>query len=319
MSTSETAINSDGKRPSNEDTTTDTPTETSKRAKTSNDRQSNNTFRSWSNQVNESSDTSTVYTINCTFGDASKPLPSFIKSGKVQLIKNELQMRGLSTIGNKAVLLQRLQTELPSVTIEIDSRECLQRVVNSMLYHFDWDNTHLFQMNMPRHGDLLDGLEKLWLSLPTLDIGLAIKQGSLIPDLTQQDPRVRRRLEKLGVTSEIIAKVQEDPEGLSSVRKISGAGFDPVGKGHGNDFEGEGPSDGGWFSIEELALEKGDKMDLLYDFGQRSKFFLRIQDVKQNAPVLPEANVYHHKTRVKLVSKGVSKMRKQYDHGGRPY
>lgn len=73
-------------------------------------------LRAWSNRVNESSDTSTIYTLKCTFGNPSNPLSYFIRSSKVGFIKEMLEMRNLSTHGSKAVLLQRLQTDLPSVT-----------------------------------------------------------------------------------------------------------------------------------------------------------------------------------------------------------
>ena len=259
-----------------------------------------------------------IYTIKCTYGDSLKTLTSYIKSQKVQFIKNELQNRGLSTVGNKPVLLQRLQTVLPTITIDIDSRESMQRIVNSIMYHFGWDNTHLFEMKMPKRGDLKDGVAPLWLSLPSLDIGLALKQGGVSPDPRRRDPRINRRFVQLGLTDEMIVQIQAHPDAPCNVRRITGSGFDPMMKRRGEWCEGDA-ADGGWFSLQELALEKGDKVKLLYDFGQRDEFFIQIQDVKQNVPVLPEADLYGHKTRAKLVDKGASKMRKQYNHGGSDY
>ena len=39
-----------------------------------------------------------IYTIKCTYGDSLKTLTSYIKSPKVQFIKNELQNQGLSKL-----------------------------------------------------------------------------------------------------------------------------------------------------------------------------------------------------------------------------
>ena len=326
MSTSETEtslIHTEGKRTApasnEEDATAAVITPTGNNAKKAKTTVSNkDDFRSWSSQVNDSSDKCTVYTIKCTFGDASKPLPSFIKTNKVGFIKDMLEMRGLSTVGTKPVLLQRLQTDLPFVLIEIDGRECMQRLVNCMMYHLKWDNGHLFEMKMPRRGELMDGVDKLWKSIGSYDMGFAIKIGNVSPDPREQEPHLQRRLKQLGVTNETIARIIENPNVMGSVRKLAGAGFNPMMKSPRYGFDEEA-ADGGWFSLEELALRKGDKIDLMYDLGQSDLFVLEIQEVKESVPVLPEIDPYHQKTRAKLVGKGASKMRKQYDDGGSPY
>jgi hypothetical protein len=277
---------------------------------------SSNEFRAWSSQIHDSSDTCTIYTLKCTFGDASKPLNSYIKGSKVPFIKNELEMRGLSTVGTKPVLLERLQKELPSVTLEIDSRECMQRIVNSMLCCFKWDNTHLFECEMPRRGELECGVGKLWATLPSFDIGLAIKMGSISSDPRQNDQHLRKRLDQLGITCEMIARIQNDPDTLGDIRKLTGSAFDPMSKGMGgSDFDDDYASDGSQISLEQLALRKGDQMKMIYDFGDHNTFVVEVQEVKKNVPVLPEITHYGHKTRVKMVGKGQSKMRKQYYDG----
>ena len=155
------------------------------------------------------------------------------------------------------------------------------------------------------------------------DIAEAIEDGRISTDPRMQQfesSRIRKRMDQFGITNETVARIRDDPDVLSSERKLAGAGFNPMDKfSDENSYGDEFFADGGWFSLEELALEKGDKIDVSYDFGQRDEFVITIEDVKQNVPVLPEANLYEQKTRAKLVKKGLSKMRKQYNHGGCPY
>jgi hypothetical protein len=94
-----------------------------------------------------------VYLIKCEYGDPSRPLHSHIKALKKADLMSEVKRRGLSTDGSRSVLLDRLQKELPYVRLEIDGRECVQRVITSFLNHFGWDNSHLFNVEMPRRGD----------------------------------------------------------------------------------------------------------------------------------------------------------------------
>jgi hypothetical protein len=171
------------------------------------------------------------------FGNPDKPLPYFIKGQKVADIKCMLEKRGLDTKGTKPVLLERLQKDLPYVRIELDSRECLQRLVSSFLHFMGWTNEHLFEITLPHRG-------------PT--------------------------------------------------RKLMGAAFDA--------FEGTydfGPPAGGFRSLEELSLQAGDKLDVLYDFGDSNKFRIEIESVKDAQESLPEVELgYSNQTRTRLVNKG---------------
>jgi hypothetical protein len=292
-----------------QDANTITPaSSSSKKAKTNQD--TDTSFRAWSSHVKET-DTCTMYTLKCTFGDASKPINSYFKNQKVGFLRDECQKRGLHFNGKKADLLNRLQTELPTVTFEIDSREALQRVVNSMLYYFKWDNTHLFECEMPARGDMKTGIIKLWENFS--DMGMAIRFGSVSPDPNMQDPYLKKRLAKLGITNEMIRRIQNDPDALGDVRKLSGSAFDPLTKSQSFIFDEF--VEGSTLSLEQLALKKGDKIKFTYDYGDGNKFLVEIQDVKENETVHPEEAHYGHDTRAKLLTKGGSKMRKQYDDG----
>ena len=295
-----------------QDANTITPASSAKKAKTNN-QDADTSFRAWSSQVKET-DKCTMYTLKCTFGDPSKPINSYFKSQKVPFLRNECQKRGLLSNGTKAALLNRLQTDLPTVTFEIDSREAIQRVVNSMLYYFKWDNTHLFECEMPARGDLNIGISKLWQNFP--DMGLAIRMGSVSPDPNMQDARLKKRLLQLGITNEMIRRIRNDPDALGDVRKLSGSAFDPSMKRPDlfNDDEEEFV-EGSAFSLAQLALKKGDNIKLTYDYGDGNKFLIEVQDVKENETVHSEEAHYEHDTRAKLLRKGGSKMRKQYDDG----
>eukprot|EP00594_Rhizosolenia_setigera_P005208 CAMPEP_0178951066 /NCGR_PEP_ID=MMETSP0789-20121207/7008_1 /TAXON_ID=3005 /ORGANISM="Rhizosolenia setigera, Strain CCMP 1694" /LENGTH=110 /DNA_ID=CAMNT_0020631875 /DNA_START=459 /DNA_END=791 /DNA_ORIENTATION=+ len=106
---------------------------------------------------------------------------------------------------------------------------------------------------------------------------------------------------------------------LGNTRKLTGSGFDPHIKNSFNEYDEENAADGGWFSLKELALEKGDKIHVMYDYGDSNEFTIEVKEIKSNINVLEEVSHYGHKTRVALVERGSAKMRKQYNDGSDPY
>lgn len=272
-------------------------------------------FRAWSKDVSENEDSSTVYTLKCVFGDPSNPLPSWIKSSKIGDIKAMLQSRNLSTEGKKSALLDRLQTDLPSVTLEIDSRECLQRVVNSFLYHLDWDNTHLFECKLPARGSLTAGAGNLWIQSFGIDLYDTLKTGRISGNPSHHDKRMRQHLQKkldaAGMDWSDFDRAKREPNATGKWRKLQGSGFDPHTKPM-DDFGDEEPAAGGYFSLEELALEKGDKIQMTYDFGDDNKFTIFVMEKKERQTCLAEVKLYGQETRVNLEKKSQAKMPKQY-------
>lgn len=279
------------------------------------------TFRAWSKAANkDKGSTSTILTMKCMFGNPDTPLQSWIKTSKVDRIKEMLRDRKLSTDGSKAVLLERLQKDLPCVVIDIDSRECLQRLINAMLYHFKWDNTHLFTCKMPARGALKEGTGNLWKQSFGWDFYFNVKDGGVSSDPMDHNPRMRKhiqnKLDAAGLNWSDLDRVSSEPDAIGHVRSLEGAAFSHEMKNEfGDDDSDSGVADGGWFSLEELALQKSDKLQLTYDYGDGNKFSIQITDVKSNQPLLPEKNIYGHETRVALIEKSKSKIRKQYDHG----
>jgi hypothetical protein len=80
------------------------------------------------------------------------------------------------------------------------------------------------------------------------------------------------------------------------------------------DAMNERPPAGGYYSLEELFLQAGDKLDVLYDFGDNNNFRIEIEGVKAAQEPLPEAHLgYLNPTRARLVNKG-GQVRSQYNN-----
>jgi hypothetical protein len=281
---------------------------------------SSSEFRGWSKDISDNSNSSsTVYTFKCVFGDPSKPLPSWIKTSKVSRIKELLQYRKQSTEGSKKVLLDRLQTDLPFVILEIDSRECLQRLVSSFLYHMKWDPTHLFVCKMPARGPLKAGTGNLWMEAFGIDIGMIVQMGQVSSNPFTYPERQRKRhqdrLDAAGLDWSDFDRAKREPNARGKWRKLQGSGFDPHTKPPRgwDDDDDEEPVNGGAISLHEIALEKGDKIQMTYDFGDNHKFSIIALDKQERQTSLAEVKIFGLKTRVALVKKSETKMPKQHE------
>ena len=154
----------------------------------------------------------------------------------------------------------------------------------------------------------------------SIDIGMCIQREDFSANPMDHDEFVVKRFAKAGWSWDDVAKVKANPDAPGPYRILVGAGFDATNKSPSYGWDYEDTADGGWYSLKELALEKGDEIKMIYDYGERDEFIVQVQDVKQSVPVLPQVTLYGHETRVNLVRKGNSKMRKQYDDGSsRPY
>ena len=277
-------------------------------------------FRGWSKDISDNSkSSSTVYTFKCMFGDPSKPLPSSIKTSKVSRIKELLQFRKLPTDGSKKVLLDRLQTDLPFVILEIDSRECIQRLVSSFLYHIKWDPTHLFECKMPARGPLRKGTGKLWCEIFGTDIGMMVQMGQASSDPSTYTERQRKRhqdrLDAAGLDWSDFDRAKREPNARGKWRKLQGSGFDPHTKPPRgwDDDDDEEPVTGGAVSLHEVALEKGDKIHMTYDFGKNHKFSIIALEKQERQTSLAEVKIFGLETRVALVEKSKIKMPKKHE------
>ena len=198
----------------------------------------------------------------------------------------------------------------PPLRLQIDGRECLQRLVNAFLYHVDWDNDHLFEAVMPRRGPLADGavlLGDLLGSSLLLDIKDQGDPDSWDPPLRR---RVERRLQETGCTMADVRARQANAGALSGKRKLRGAAMDPFA-----DAESGGPecTPGGAWSLEQLCLAAGDKIKLTYDLGDMHEFSMEVEEVCPDAPAIPEVDLgYENATRARLLDRGPARMARQY-------
>lgn len=271
-------------------------------------------LRAWSNGADHDS-SSTIYTLQCFAGNPSNPLPSHVKTCKKAFIQERLRRRGVSTEGTKAVLLDRLRRDLPFVLVDIDGRECLQRAVNAMIQYFGWDNTHLFRCKMPRRGLLDDGATKL-VDEFGLDFGIAIRMGNVSADLYDRDVRLRRHIQRkldgAGLDWSDLDRVIADPELTGPWRRLEGAAFEPFAKSS-REYHEINYASGGHLSLEALALRKGDKIRIRYDFGSGNVFTVRVVEVRKASMVLPEVSLgCFNDTRATLLERGNGQIHPQY-------
>jgi hypothetical protein len=262
-----------------------------------------------------------VYVLKCEYGDPSSPLSSYVKALKKEVLILEVKRRGLSTDGSKSVLLDRLQKELPYVRLEMDGRECIQGVISSFLNHFGWDNTHLFEVEMPRRGDLDVGNVTLIDFYRLYEVEMIYgrffeKYGTNLdnwPNKTSRDEQVLKRIQQRlngGLTMETMSRALQDPDALADVRKMTGSAFDPMAEAYDYVMSEQKPPQCN-VSMQELFLEKGDVLKFTYDMGSSSTFTVTIEDVKPEE-VLPEETAFGEPTRTRLVGKGPARIPEQY-------
>jgi hypothetical protein len=262
-----------------------------------------------------------VYVLKCEYGDPSSPLSSYVKALKKEVLILEVKRRGLSTDGSKSVLLDRLQKELPYVRLEMDGRECIQGVISSFLNHFGWDNTHLFEVEMPRRGDLDVGNVTLIDFYRLYEVEMIYgrffeKYGTNLdnwPNKTSRDEQVLKGIQQRlngGLTMETMSRALQDPDALADVRKMTGSAFDPMAEAYDYEMSEQKPPQCN-VSMQELFLEKGDVLKFTYDMGSSSTFTVTIEDVKPEE-VLPEETAFGEPTRTRLVDKGPARIPEQY-------
>jgi hypothetical protein len=97
-----------------------------------------------------------ILSCTVTAGDPTAPLPSFMKSAPKPALQDYCRERGLAPTGTRSAMLERLQTEWPWVSLEVDAREPLQRLVavvlsaSAHLFGRGITDTHLFSLSSAR-------------------------------------------------------------------------------------------------------------------------------------------------------------------------
>ena len=80
------------------------------------------------------------------------------------------------------------------------------------------------------------------------------------------------------------------------------------------DLDNDDYAAGGHFTMKELAIQKGDKIKLMYDLGDRDEFLILVEEVKTNQPLLPEVSLKGQDTRAKLIETSAATIHKQHGH-----
>ena len=71
---------------------------------------------------------------------------------------------------------------------------------------------------------------------------------------------------------------------------------------------------GGALSLEECELAAGDRISVLYDFGEQNRIVFKVVGVERDQALLPEVPFLHHMTRALLGRSGgaSTRVRRQY-------
>ena len=72
--------------------------------------------------------------------------------------------------------------------------------------------------------------------------------------------------------------------------------------------------EGGALSLEECELAAGDRISMLYDFGDQNTIVFKVVGVERDQALLPEVPFLHHMTRAILGRSGgaSTRVRRQY-------
>jgi len=275
--------------------------------------------RSWSKNL-EPSEQTEIYTIRAHFGDPREPIPSWIQTRKKDVIQAMMRQRGFDDVtGTKPVLLERMRTGGPFVEFEIDSRECLQRMLNVALSQWGWDEGHAFQASMPRRGSNQLGCTKLGCSDDYIAVLALIEHRWDYLESSEQQSAIARWV-KRGLSQQVIEQLIDGTltrNDWAPTRVVGGSGIEPDDLEEAND-DWLTPAKGGALSLQSVALRRLDHVKMTYDLGDSNTLVFQVRNV-QPAPLLPEVDFANscgnHPTRAKVVERGGARIPQQY--GGR--
>jgi len=258
--------------------------------------------RNWSKSLSDS-DTSTIYTFTVYFGDPTANIPSFFKTMKKENLKYHLIKGGYKADdpelrGKKDHLLYLMFRDLPRITFQVDSRECLQVILALALHHFDYDDSHLFTAKMPRRGDKPMGsvkyknhrdfkdryfLQRFSSNPEVFDPKLITGPHMSTEDWIQAEERRMKFSRGVNMPEKYYRAWRALLRGEISwnsphyERQVVGSAFKP--------------NKGGALSLNYLSLQPDDTIHFSYDYGSPSTIIAHVDSVERNKPVLPELNV----------------------------
>lgn len=273
--------------------------------------------KSEASSASSSGTTYRVYTLKAIYGDPTNPIPSWMKTQKKEKLQEQMKREGYAQPlkGSKEVLLQRYVTELPFVTMRIDESECMQRVLNVALSTWGYDEAHMFQMKMPRRGGNLLGCKKYGNGNYS-DVMIIVQMylEGRIPD--HEIARWRKSHKEIDpATMDGLLNGTITPNHYLPHRVFQGNGARPGALRTGREEEFE-EDQGGALTLRDVALEVGDRINVVYDFGDSHNITIcveAIDDESSQLPVHPFRNSCgDHSTRAAVISRGGRAMRSQY-------
>jgi len=233
-------------------------------------------------------------------------------------------------VGTNEELLKQLQFNRPFVTMKIDGREGLQRVLSTALHHFGWSCDHMYTAKMSKRGKSNVGTQ------PYQDIFMPYEL-TVLPwfsdDMYRDLIHLRKTHTKNKIDSELAHLTQWERGGifddvyrflahrlqLAPVRTFTGSCISPETEGFSNPYDCDQATDKNenrklCLSLIDLALIAGDRIHYKYDFGTNSTFIAKILECKENQPLLPEILCDHvsRNVRATMVGESTNKIRTQY-------
>jgi len=112
-------------------------------------------------------------------------------------------------------------------------------------------------------------------------------------------------------------RAKREPEAMGKWRKLMGSGYNHSTNNPQYDLDNDDYAAGGRFTMKELAIQKGDKVKLVYDLGDRNEFLILVEEVKTNQPLLPEVSLKGQDTRAKLIEKSAATIHNQHGRSNR--
>jgi len=265
-----------------------------------------------------------TYTLRAYYGDPTEELPSWMKTQKISAIQDFMREQGYAEPfnGTKAVLLGRIKDELSFVEFRVDSSECLQGVLNVVLSTWAWDESHCFRASMPRRGDCPWGARKLgdsddWLNLLDMQQRGSFTVSTSGPRFysTESLERYVRAEKKRGLDAETVDGIVDytiGPHHDNPLRVVNGSSSHTEEPSKGYD-EYLDHDIGGALSVGDVALEVGDTIKYVFDFGDHHLITVRVVAIAQEEEHIPLKDWSHAgAARAVVVSTGGRQMHPQY-------
>jgi hypothetical protein len=263
-----------------------------------------------------------IYQIKMYFGSPNPKLSSSIRRARKEDIVDQLRLLGVPEAKLKAKrteLLQMLQYDLPSLTFRIDGREDITSCLGAFLTTWCWDLSHIYSVTMPARGQSTFGVEVIYRDFEFYGSCYLRRDNPEV--VTKLVKRIQQHYPLLSETEQnaFIGKILEpheiksDNTLLGPYRKFHGS-FSQSGNYSEADIVDDAAADMiEYLSLSKLALRKHDKVEIVYDLGDREIITLQVMEIEKNVPPLDEINYNNLPIRIQILEKSSNKPPQQYE------